>query len=144
MKQPTSQQKHDILIHCESRRTNESEADVAAAHGVSTTRETISRWRSRWNHTPASLERKEGSGKVPLLTPAEVSRHIRAPLLAANRSHRAISYSKLLPEVQRKTGKNLALRTLQDYGKQQLQVRSKHTRKRTADERQYKHTCVRG
>jgi hypothetical protein len=135
MKRPTAQQKHDILIHCESRRAHETEVDVAAAHGVTTTRETIWIWRLRWNRTPPSLERKKGSGKAPLLTPAEVSRHIRAPILAANRAHRVVTYPTLLPEVQRKTGKNLALRTLQDYGKQRLQARVKHTRKRTADER---------
>lgn len=137
MKHPTSQQKHDILIHCESRRTNETEVNVAASHGVITTRKTIWKWRLQWNRTPQSLERKDGSGRVPLLTPTEISRHIRAPLLAANRSHRAINYTTLLPEVQRKTGKKIALRTLQDYGKQRLQAQFKHTRKRTADEGQY-------
>lgn len=135
MKQLTAQQKHDILIHCESRRADQTECDVAALHGATVDRATIWRWRSRWDRTPHSLERRAGSGATPTLTPAEVSRHVRAPILAANRAHRAVSYTKLLPEVSRKTGKAITLRTLQRTGRQQLQAVAKHTRKRTADER---------
>jgi hypothetical protein len=40
----------------------------------------------------------------------------------------------LLPEVQRKTGKRFALRTLQHYGKEELRIKSRPTKKRTADE----------
>lgn len=140
MKQPTAQQKHDILLHCESRREGESDVDVAARHGVVVSRRTIWNWRSRWDRTPQSLERHEGSGATPILTPAEISRHIRAPILAANRAHRAVSYTKLLPEVRRKTGKAIALRTLQQIGKEQLDAAGAHTRKRTADECECTHT----
>lgn len=136
MKHLTAQQKHDILIHCRSHDTNQTDVDIAAAHGVITTPKTIFNWRRRWNGTPQSLERNEGSGRAPILTPSEISRHIRAPILAANRSHRSINYTTLLPEIQRKTGKKLALRTLQNYGKEKLQIQFKHTRKRTVDERQ--------
>jgi hypothetical protein len=74
------------------------------------------------------------------LSRAEVSRHVRAPILAANHKHSAVSYAQLLPEVQRKTGKALSVRTLRRYGKEELGARAKHTKKRTADEsecRQY-------
>lgn len=94
-------------------------------------------WHDRWDSTPASFKRKQETGKAPLLSIAEVSRHVRAPILAANRAHRSISYPDLLPEVQRKTGKPIALPTLQQYGKEQLQVRSKHTKKRTAEESEH-------
>ncbi len=139
MKQLTAQQKHDILIHCESRRADQTECDVAALHGATVDRKTIWRWRARWDRTPHSLERHAGTGATPILTPAEVSRHVRAPILAANRAHRAVSYTKLLPEVRRKTGKAIALRTLQQIGKQQLNAAARHTRKRTADERECTH-----
>lgn len=66
----------------------------------------------------------------------EVSRHVRAPILAANRAHRAVSYTQLLPEVRRKTGKPITLRTLQRTGKQQLKAKAKTTLKRTREERQ--------
>ena len=137
---PTAQRKHDILIHCQSRRTNETEEDVAAAHGVMASRKTIFNWRRRWNGTPQSLERKVGSGKASILTPAEVSRHVRAPILAANRSHRAASYTKIYDLVKQKTRKNLSLRTLQRIGKEQLHIKSKATVKRTKEEGQYNAT----
>lgn len=137
----TAQQKHDILIHCESRREGESEVDVAALHGATVTRATIWNWRQRWNHTPQSLKRREGSGATPILTPSEVSRHVHAPILAANRAHTVINYRTLLPSVRRKTGKPIALRTLQENGKKQLQIHSMATRKRTRAECQYTHTC---
>lgn len=140
MKHLTSQRKHDILIHCESRRADQTECDVAALHGATVDRKTIRRWRSRWDRTPSSLERHAGTGATPILTPAEVSRHVRAPILAANRAHRAVSYTKLLPEVVRKTGKAVSIQTLRRVGHAQLQVASKHTRKRTSDERQSAHT----
>ena len=56
------------------------------------------------------------------------------PILAANRKHRPISYTQLLPSVQAATGSQLSLRTLQRYGKEELQVKSKATKKRTAVE----------
>lgn len=140
MKHLTAQQKHDILTHCESRRADQTECDVAALHGVTVDRATIWRWRSRWDRTPQSLEHAPTSGRPRTLTPAEISRHVRAPILAANRAHRAVSYTKLLPEVRRKTGKSIALRTLQQIGKEQLNATKRHTRKRTADERECTHT----
>jgi transposase len=140
MKQLTAQQKHDILVHCESRRADQTECDVAALHGATVDRATIWRWRSRWDQTPQSLERAPTPGRPRTLTPAEVSRHVRAPILAANRAHRAVSYTKLLPEVCRKTGKAVSIQTLRRVGHEQLGVASRHTRKRTADERQCTHT----
>lgn len=138
MKQLTAQQKHDILVHCDARRPGETEVEIARLHGVSVGRTTIWKWRQRWNRTVQSLERHEGSGGTPILTPSEVSRHVRAPILAANRAHRAISYTTLLPEVKRKTGKKIALRTLQRTGKEQLGAKFKHRIKRTRHERQYR------
>jgi hypothetical protein len=123
---PTAQRKHDILIHCQSRRTSESEVDIAAAHGVLASRKTIFNWRRRWNGTPQSLERKVGSGKASILT--------------ANRSHRAASYTKIYDLVKQKTRKNLSLRTLQRIGKEQLHIKSKATVKRTKEEGQYSAT----
>lgn len=142
MPQLTAQQKHDILIHCDSRRSDQTEQEVAALHGVTIGRTTLWEWRQRWNGTPKSLNREPVLGRPRILTPLEVSRHVRAPILAANRAHRAISYTKLLPEVQRKTGKKIALRTLQQAGHEQLNARLKHRIKRTREERQYTHAYL--
>jgi len=141
MKQLTAQQKHDILIHCQLRRMGESEVDIARLHGASVTRETIWRWRQRWDHTPHSLEHKVVSGRPRTLTPAETSRHIRAPILAANRQHRAISYPQLTDDIRSKTHKKISLRTVQRVGSEQLQIKSQHTTKRTREERESTYTC---
>jgi transposase len=140
MSQLTAQQKHDILVHCETRRAGESEVEVAAQHGARVSRQTIWRWRQRWDHTPSSLRHAPVPGRPRLLTPAEVSRHVRAPILAANRSHRQVSYTKLLPEVHRKAGKPISIRTLRRIGKEQLGAKAKRTTKRTRQECQYTHT----
>ena len=129
--------KHHILLEYAPRDTTRSFAALARRLAVKGGAGVVRHWHDRWDGTPASLKRKEGTGKAPLLSRAEVSRHLRAPILAANRAHRAISYPDLLPEVQRKTGKPIALQTLQQYGKEKLEARSKHTKKRTADESEH-------
>jgi hypothetical protein len=142
MPQLTAQRKHDILIHCQSRHAGESEVNIAATHGALVSARTIYNWRRRWNGTPQSLEHKPVSGRPRVLTPAEVSRHVRAPILAANRAHTAVSYTKILPTVRCKTRKQLSLRTLQRTGKEQLNIRSKAAVRRTHDEGQCSTTVM--
>jgi len=143
MPQPTAQQKHDILIHCQSRCSSDSDVSIAAAHGVTATRKTLFNWRKQWNGAPESLERKKTAGRPPLLTPSEVSQHIRAPILAANRAQRAIHYPEVQHQVQTKTGKKITLRTLQRYGKEKCLIKEKTVHKRTRAECECRHTeCV--
>ena len=70
-----------------------------------------------------------------------MSRHIRAPILAANRAHRAIHYTELLPQVQQATGKQLSIQTLRRYGKEELGVKQKRGVKRTANESECNSAC---
>lgn len=130
----TAQQKHDILIHCQSRGIGETDVSIARLHGASVTRQTIWRWRSRWDGTPQSLKHIDVSGRPHILTPTQIQRYISAPILAANREHRAINYSTLLRQIREKTGKSISLRTLQRIGKEQLEIKWKHTQIRTKDE----------
>ena len=133
----SAEAKHHILLEYAPHDTTRSFVALARRHTISGGARTVQRWHERWDGTPASLKRKAGTGKAPLLSRAEVSRHVRAPILAANRAHRAISYPDLLSEVQRKTGKQIALRTLRDYGKQQLGASQRRTKKRSADESEH-------
>jgi len=126
--------KHRILLEYTPRSASHSFAALARRHGVKGGKGTIARWHERWESTAASLQDQARSGRPRALSRAQVSRHIRAPILAANRAHRAISYPDLLPGVREKTGKRVALRTLQRYGKEELGVKARHTKKRTADE----------
>jgi len=96
--------------------------------------ETIRYWHSKWNGTPHSLEDKKRSGRPRRLSSREVQQHVRAPILRANRSHRAVHYTSLLTAVKEKTGKQIALRTLQDYGKKELGIKKRRGKKRTAEE----------
>jgi len=133
----SAEAKHRILLEFAARDTTRSFAALAQRHGVAGGARVVRRWYARWDGTQRSLERKAGTGRAPLLSRAEVSRHVRAPILAANRSHRAIRYTDLLPEVRRKTGKQLSIQTLRRYGKAELGARDKHTKKRTADESEH-------
>jgi hypothetical protein len=45
-----------------------------------------------------------------------------------------VHYPALLQSVRTNTGKQIALRTLQDYGRKELGVKQRRGKKRTADE----------
>jgi hypothetical protein len=120
MPQLSAETKHAILLHARSRGADQSLDDVAAVHGVAGGRRTLAKWRRKWDGTPRSLQRKAGSGKQRILSKAQVSRHVRAPLLAANRAHRPVHYTTLLPTVRQKTRTQVSLRTVQRLGKQEL------------------------
>lgn len=133
----TPELKHHILQQHSTNPDECSFAALAQRYGVKGGRKVVRDWWLAWDGTSASLQRKEGSGKQPLLSTAQIRRHIATPIRAANRAHRAISYTSLLPQVQAATGKQLSLRTLQDYGKKELGGKQASTRKRTAHESEY-------
>jgi hypothetical protein len=139
----SAQTKHHILLEYAPHDTSRSFAALAARHAVAGSSGTVARWHQRWNGTPSSLEEKARTGRPRALSKAEVSRHVRAPILAANRAHRAIHYTELLPRVQAATGKQPSLRSLQRYGKEELGGRDKQSKKRTADESECNNTCER-
>ena len=137
----SAEAKHHILLEYAPHDATRSFAALARRHAVKGGREVVREWHRRWDGSAASLERMAGSGKVRVLSRAEVSRHVRAPILAANRAHRAIHYTELLPRVQAATGKELSARTLRRYGKEELGARQQHTKKRTADESECTAAC---
>jgi hypothetical protein len=134
MKQLTAEEKHSILTHLQSRGDGVSLDAIAAAHGVKSGRRTLANWLQRWDGTPQSLHHQGGAGRPSILSRAEISRHIRAPILAANRRGEAIHYPTIHQSVECKTGKRLSLPTIRRYGKEKEGAKQKHTRKRTASE----------
>ena len=127
--------KHNILSeYVRYSRTHGFEA-LALRHSVPGGAQVIAQWYQRWNGTVDSLKENPWRGRPRLLTRAEVSRHVRPRILAANRNNRAISYTQMLPAVRRATGKSISIRTLRDYGRQ-LRAKSKRTTGRTNRERQ--------
>lgn len=132
----SAEAKHHILLEYAPHDASHGFTALARRHAVKGGADVVRRWHQRWDGTAASLERKAGSGKPRALSTAEVHQHVRDPILAANRAHSAVHYSTLLPSVQEETGVELSLRTLQRYGKEELGAKQKHTKKRTAAERQ--------
>lgn len=130
----TAEAKHAILLEYSPHHADRSLAALAQRHGVAGGRRTLQNWLSRWDRTPASLQRKAGGGRPRALTAAQVSRHVRAPILAANRAHRAVHYTTLLPRVRVATGTELSIQTLRRYGKEQLAASQRRTKKRTSAE----------
>ena len=126
--------KHAILLEYTPRSATHSFVALAQRHGIAGGAKVLQRWHARWDATAASMKEGKSSGRPRVLNRAQVSRHVRAPILAANRAHRAIHYSELLPTVRQKTGTEVSLRSLQRYGKEELGAKQKHTKKRTAAE----------
>lgn len=136
MSQLSAETKHHILLEYRPRSPTRSFAALAARHGIAGGERSVRRWHTQWDGSAASLEHKAGAGRPRALSAPQVSRHIRAPILAANRAHRAIHYSSLLPAVNAKTGADISLRTLQRYGQRELEAKDQKTIKRTSNEGQ--------
>ena len=143
MKQFDAHVKHHILLEYAPRSRGRDFAALAARHAVPGGKRTVQRWHQQWDGTPQSLQRRAVSGRPCALTAAQVSRLVRAPILAANRAHRPVHYTTLLPRVRQRTGTQVSIQTLRRYGKEQLGIKQKHTTKRTADESECIHTHAR-
>jgi len=135
--------KHHILLEYAPHDAARSFAALAARHAIAGGSGTVARWHQRWDGTPASLEEQPRAGRPRVLSRAQVSRHVRTPILAANRAHRAIHYTDVLPRVRAATGRQISLRSVQRYGKEELGARQRRGQKRTADESQCTAACER-
>ena len=114
----TPYQKHEILVHLQSRRDDQTIDDIAHMHNIIGGRRTLLNWRAKWDGTPASLTRTSGSGRPRLLSRAQVNNLIRTPIRNKNRAHHNIHYTQLLPSVRQKSHTEIALRTLQNCSSQ--------------------------
>jgi hypothetical protein len=128
------QQKHNILLHYRAGVRGAGFDAVAARFAVTGGGKTLQRWHQQWDGTALSLNIKARPGRPRILSSRQVQQHVRAPILAANRSRMAVSYTRLLPTVRQKTGKRLSIQTLRRYGKQMLGVKKRRTKKRTEKE----------
>jgi hypothetical protein len=130
--------KHHILLEYSPRDSTRSFAALARRHAVRGGARLLRLWHRRWDGTPATLERKAGSGGARVLSRAQVQRHIATPIRAANRAHCAIhsDYTDLLPpsRVRAATATQVSLRTVRRYGEEELAAKQKRGKKRTAQE----------
>jgi transposase len=136
----TPQQKHIILTHYRAGDRSASLRALARRFAVQGGNAVILRWYQRWDGTPQSLETRKRSGRPRVLSKREVQQHVHAPLLRANRAHKQMHYSKLVPSVQEKTAKEVSARTVRRYGKEELGARKGRGKKRTAEESECTHT----
>jgi transposase len=113
---------------------------LAKQYGVKGGAAAIKYWYDRWDGTPASLVRKPGAGRPPILSSKEVQQHITIPIRKKNRKFKPVHYTDILRPLQEKTGKKVSLRTVRRYGKENGGINSRNTIKRTAHERKYLHT----
>ena len=107
---------------------------LARQHEIKGGRKEISRWLEKWDGTVNSLMEEGGRGRHPILSEAEMEKYILKPIEKENDEHTAIHYPSITRTITTKTGKNISLRTVQRLGKEQLSVKNKHTKKRTANE----------
>jgi transposase len=130
----TPQLKHHILKHYSVHSRDRSFAALARLYAVPGGKQTVQQWHRRWNGSAASLENKARSGRPRTLTRRQVNDYIRTPIKNKRRAHATVHYPDLLPALRQKIGKQISLRTLQRYGKEELGIKLKHTQRRTASE----------
>jgi transposase len=92
---------------------------------------TIQRWYQQWDGTVESLKKKPGAGRPRLLEEAEITQHISIPIKRKNRRSQPIHYTDILRPLQEQTQKKISLRTVQRYGKENAEINSKRTIKKT-------------
>lgn len=134
MPQLTPNEKHNILTIYSSNKHKHSFNSLAHQYNIKGGGRTIQNWYKVWNGTPKSLERKTGSGRPTVLTSQQVRDYIRMPICNKNRSSKPIHYPQLLSSIREKTDIDVSLSTIQKIGKNELGVKQKRTKKRTAQE----------
>jgi hypothetical protein len=140
MRHLSAETKHHILLEYSPHDSTRSFAALARRHAVKGGERVVRRWYASWDGTPASLQERDRPGRPRSLSAAQVARHLATPIRAANRAHRAIHYSDLVPRVRAATDTQVSPRTLRRYGKQELHAKQRRGVKRTAEESKPLHT----
>ena len=82
----------------------------------------ISSWYSKWDGTESSVKKQSGGDRRSILTQKEKKQHIRGFVDKSKKE--AVQYSEVKDNVEKKTGKTIALRTVQTCRKS-LKISSK-------------------
>ena len=131
MKLIPPQLKHFILTKYQSNCRAHGFDALAQQYGIAGGGRTIQRWYGQWDGTPASLERKPGSGRPRSLSSHEVQQYITTPIREKNRKFKPVHYRDVLQPLREKTGKRVSLRTVRRYGKENGEINKKRTVKKT-------------
>lgn len=135
----TPQLKHHILSQYQPYSRENGFAALASRYNIKGGESTVRKWHQRWNGDAASLEQRVIPGRPPLLSRAQVNNLIRTPIRNKNRSHTPVHYTQLHQSVKEKSGVDISLRTLQNYGSRDLGATQSHTLKTTEEQCELKH-----
>ena len=129
--------KHEVLQKYTAGDRSHSFEALARRYKIRGGKSLIRKWYQRWNGTPQSLQRVEGSEKRARLTPEQVNKLIVKPFRRSNRVHVAIEYPELKASIEKKLGHTISLRTIQRYGLEAGKISSHTTIARTEKERKF-------
>lgn len=132
MRHLTPYEKHLILLEYSPDDHTRSFAALARRYNVVNSR-TIRNWMDSWDRTPTSLQEKPHPGRPRALARSRANRIIRLAVGQANRTHKAINYTKVADRIRAETGAKVSERSVRRWG-QQIGVQFRHRIKRTADE----------
>lgn len=130
----TPELKHNLLLEYRDDDPNYGFAALARRHPPLKER-TMAKWHKGWDRTAASLERRAGSGRPPLIEPALRDKVIRSTINEANRRHEAIHHPEVGEVLAETTGVHAAPRTVRHWG-EQLLAHERATIPRSVDQRQ--------
>jgi hypothetical protein len=74
-------------------------------------------WYKKWDGTESSLTKQSGGDRRSILTPKEKKKYIQ-DFIDKRSNTEAVQYAEVKENIEKKTGKLPALRTVQDYGEQ--------------------------
>lgn len=131
MKLSPPELKHFILSQYRSNTRGSGFDALAQKYSVAGGGKTIQRWYEQWNGTADSLRRKPGAGRPHLLSEDEVHQHITTPIRKNNRRAKPVQYRDILAPLREETGKRVSLRTVQRYGKENADIKSKTSTTKT-------------
>lgn len=126
--------KHQVLLEYREGERGRGFHALAARFKIQGGGPLVQRWYQRWDGSAESLQRRPGSGRPRVLSAQRAKQTVHQEIEKKRRKHEAVAYVDILHTVREQSGTNIALRTVQKYGKKDFRVGHRHTVKRTKKE----------
>ena len=91
-------------------------------------------WMKKYDGTTESLEKKTKPNRKRKLTEEESEKHVHQFVIKRNRAHKHVDYDDVQEEVKKRTGKEVAVRTLRRYGYEDYGITEKQTTRKLVSE----------
>lgn len=105
---------------------------LAKRHSIESGYQTISKWYKKWDGTKESLEKESGGDRRSILSEKEKKTHILG-FIAKRAKKDPADYREVQENVESRTGKKMAIKSVRRIGKE-LGVSSKKTKRKTPAE----------